>query len=121
METANPLDQSIQYVKGVGPKFAQLLARKGISTLEDAIYFLPRAYEDRRRLTPLGQLVPKQTATVYGKIVSSRAIRRFSSVFLNGGSKKRDRGQQISNKLTAQPATQPATTASSIVVVVVKS
>ncbi len=69
------LDESIQYIKGVGPKLGQLLARKGIETIEDAIYYLPRAYEDRRRITPIRDVQPKQVVTVYGKVVSSRATR----------------------------------------------
>ena len=40
----------IQYLKGVGPKKAQLLNRLGIESIEDLIYFLPRNYEDRREV-----------------------------------------------------------------------
>ena len=43
------LSTPIQYVKGVGPKLSKILERKGIQTVEDALYFLPRAYEDRRQ------------------------------------------------------------------------
>lgn len=61
------LNSPIQFVKGVGPKLAKLLSKKGISTLEDALYFLPRDYEDRRRLTPLGALRPGMSVVVYGE------------------------------------------------------
>lgn len=68
------LGQSIRVVKGVGPHLAQLLSKKGISTLEDALYFLPRAYEDRRRITPIRDLADGVYATVCAKVVTARAM-----------------------------------------------
>lgn len=62
------LNSPIQFVKGVGPKLAKLLSKKGISTVEDALYFLPRDYEDRRRLTPLGALRPGSFVVIFGKV-----------------------------------------------------
>jgi len=62
------LNSPIQFVRGVGPKLAKLLSKKGIATVEDALYFLPRDYEDRRRLTPLGSLKPGSFAVVFGKV-----------------------------------------------------
>ena len=69
------LSSPIQYVKGVGPKLAKLLSKKGIATLEDALYFLPRDYEDRRRLTPIGSLRPGQFAVVFGKVAQVKPQR----------------------------------------------
>ena len=40
------LDDKIQYLKGVGPKMAAKLLRLGISTVEDLLYYYPRAYTD---------------------------------------------------------------------------
>ena len=42
MET---LKQSVQYIKGVGPKRAQRLSKLGIRTLYDVLYYFPRDYE----------------------------------------------------------------------------
>lgn len=39
------LKQSIQYIKGVGPKRASRLSKLGIKTLQDALYYFPRDYE----------------------------------------------------------------------------
>lgn len=61
------LNSPIQFVRGVGPKLAKLLSKKGISTVEDALYFLPRDYEDRRRLSPLGSLHPGSSVVIFGK------------------------------------------------------
>lgn len=69
------LSSSIQYVKGVGPKLAQLLSKKGISTVEDALYFLPRDYEDRRRITPLGSLRPGSFSVCFGKVTQIKPQR----------------------------------------------
>jgi ATP-dependent DNA helicase RecG len=61
----------IQYVKGVGPKLAKLFERKGIRTVEDALYYLPRAYEDRRNLKKISELRVGQKETGLGEILLS--------------------------------------------------
>ena len=63
------LDTRLQYVKGVGPGRAAALARKGLETVEDALFFLPRRHEDRTRLTPLRDLRPGTAQTCSGVIV----------------------------------------------------
>ena len=68
------LSSSIQKVKGVGPALGRLLAKKGVRTLEDALYFLPRNYEDRRRLTPIGSLESGIRSTILGTVIESREI-----------------------------------------------
>ncbi len=59
----------LQYLKGVGPRLAALLARKDLATVEDALFFVPLRHEDRTRLTPFRQLQPGQAATCSGVIV----------------------------------------------------
>jgi len=63
------LRTSLQYVKGIGPQRAAALARKGLQTVEDALFFVPLRHEDRTRLTPLRELQPGQTQTCSGVIV----------------------------------------------------
>ncbi|MBP9732917.1 MAG: ATP-dependent DNA helicase RecG [Candidatus Omnitrophica bacterium] len=43
----NPLNQPLQYVKGVGPKRLMELDRLGIRSVRDLIFHFPRRYEDR--------------------------------------------------------------------------
>lgn len=62
------LQTPIQYVKGVGPKLAMLFERKGIRTVEDALYFLPRCYEDRRNLKKIAELKAGQRQTGFGEV-----------------------------------------------------
>ncbi len=59
----------LQYLKGVGPRRAALLARKGLHTVEDALFFVPLRHEDRTRLTPFQKLQPGQAQTCSGVIV----------------------------------------------------
>jgi ATP-dependent DNA helicase RecG len=61
----------IQYVKGVGPKLAKLFEKKGILTVEDALYFLPRIYEDRRDLKKISELKAGRKETGMGEILLS--------------------------------------------------
>jgi ATP-dependent DNA helicase RecG len=60
---------SIQYVKGVGPRLAERLAARGISTPRDALFFFPKGYEDRRHILPLRALKPGMTVPVKGTVV----------------------------------------------------
>lgn len=41
------LTAPIQYIKGVGPRFAALLIERGIRTVTELLYFLPRRYQGR--------------------------------------------------------------------------
>jgi len=67
----NRLLTPIQYVKGVGPKLAKLFEKKGILTVEDALYFLPRCYEDRRNLKPISELKTGGKETGFGEVLLS--------------------------------------------------
>ncbi len=55
-------------LKGVGDKIACLLERKGLLTIEDIIYFLPRRYEDRRFPAPISQARVGVRETVAGRV-----------------------------------------------------
>jgi len=68
----DPLAMPIQFVKGVGPKLASLFEKKRIRTIEDALYFLPRCYEDRRNLRTIAELQPGSRETGVGEILHSR-------------------------------------------------
>jgi len=67
----NRLLTPIQYVKGVGPKLAKLFEKKGILTVEDALYFLPRGYEDRSHLKKISELKAGKKETGFGEILLS--------------------------------------------------
>lgn len=68
-------DLPIQYLTGVGPHRANLLKRLGISTVRDALYYLPYRYEDRSRLKKISSLSYGQVETVAGTVISSRVVK----------------------------------------------
>jgi ATP-dependent DNA helicase RecG len=69
------LSDPVQYVKGVGPKRAELLEKGGLATVEDLIYHLPFRYEDRRNVVALDQTSIGETVTLFGRISGAREIR----------------------------------------------
>jgi ATP-dependent DNA helicase RecG len=62
------LSTSVQYVKGIGPRFAEILLEKGISTVEDLLYYLPFRYEDRLNPRGIGELRPGEMASVIAEV-----------------------------------------------------
>ena len=50
------VDDSIQFVRGIGPKKAKLLEKLHIRTLRDALETYPRDYEDRTHITPIAEI-----------------------------------------------------------------
>ena len=64
------LDMEVRYLKGVGPRRAQLLSRLGVKKVSDLLYLAPRRYLDRRFITPVKDLRPGVEATVSGEIVT---------------------------------------------------
>jgi ATP-dependent DNA helicase RecG len=71
LELATP----VQYVKGVGPRVAQVLAEKGINTVEDLLYYLPFRYEDRLNPRTIAELQPGETASVIAEVRTSALFR----------------------------------------------
>jgi ATP-dependent DNA helicase RecG len=67
------LDTPIQYVKGVGPKLAQIFAKLGVFTVEDLLYLVPREWEDRRQIKPLVEVRPAALEVVKGEILKVEA------------------------------------------------
>jgi hypothetical protein len=71
---ADALTQPVQYVRGVGPKRAALLAKLNLHTVTDLLWCLPIRYEDRRHLTPLGLLRIGQRQTFYGIVKATQSV-----------------------------------------------
>lgn len=62
------LDTPVRFVKGVGEVRAAQLDRLDIVTVRDLLFTLPRRYEDRRTLTPLGKLKPGEWVCAAGQL-----------------------------------------------------
>jgi ATP-dependent DNA helicase RecG len=62
------------YVRGVGPKVAEMLAPKGILTAEDLLYHLPFRYEDRQNPRSLDEIKAGETASIIGEVRGSALL-----------------------------------------------
>ncbi len=62
------LHTPVQYVKGIGPRLAEILAGKGIGTVEDLLYYLPFRYEDRINPRRIAELRPGEMATIIAEV-----------------------------------------------------
>ena len=63
------------YVRGVGPRVAEMLAVKGILTAEDLLYHLPFRYEDRQNPRGLDELQAGEMASVIAEVRGSALLR----------------------------------------------
>ena len=96
------LDRPVQFLKGVGPRRAELLRKLGLLTARDLLYHVPHRYEDASTVQPISALEPGMDATVVGRIVSKgvlptrRGLRIFQAVI-------RDRSGLIECSWPGQP------------------
>ena len=66
------LSAPLRSIRGIGPKIAAILAKKGINTVENLLFYIPRQYEDRREICRISDTVPlKKKQTVIGEIIHS--------------------------------------------------
>jgi len=69
------LQTEVRMVKGVGPQRAELLAKRGIYTLEDLLHYLPFRYEDRIHFSHVNEVQPGGTYTLRAHVMSGQAVR----------------------------------------------
>src|SRR6202049_3682984 len=69
------LTTPVQYVKGIGPRLAEVLATKGIATVGDLLNYLPFRYEDRLNPRGIAELRAGEMATVIGEVRNSGLFR----------------------------------------------
>src|SRR6266704_939839 len=69
------LDTPVQYVKGIGPRLAEILASKDIHTVDDLLHYLPFRYEDRLNPRSINELRAGEMATVIAEVRTSGLFR----------------------------------------------
>ena len=87
----DPLQTSIEYLKGIGPNRAALLREElGIRTYQDLLHFFPNRYIDRSRFYAINQL-PQNNAEIQikGEIIQIKTVpqkrgKRLVAVFSDG-------------------------------------
>ncbi|MBI3983541.1 MAG: ATP-dependent DNA helicase RecG [Gemmatimonadetes bacterium] len=68
------LDSPVQFLRGVGPRRAEALARLGIATVEDLLYHTPHRYIDATQVTPIAKVREGEEVTLVGYIVSKGVL-----------------------------------------------
>src|SRR5450432_1390953 len=71
LETTTP----VQFIKGIGPRLADVLASKGINTVDDLLRYLPFRYEDRLNPRGISELRSGEMATVIAEVRTSGLFR----------------------------------------------
>jgi len=66
---------AVQYVKGIGPRLAEILGAKGLHTVDDLLHYLPFRYEDRLNPRSIAELRAGEMATVIAEVRNSGLFR----------------------------------------------
>ncbi len=72
------LSTPVNLIKGVGPRNAEALRKRGVETAEDLLYHLPFRYEDRLHPKPLAELKAGEMASVIGEVRGTTILRAKS-------------------------------------------
>ncbi len=70
------LNSPLQYVKGVGPRKAEVLAQHGLNEVRDLLFYFPRAYLDRTNIVSIAIAKVKinQSVTIIGRVKAHGAL-----------------------------------------------
>ena len=72
------LSTPVKFVKRVGDRIAEGLAKRGVETVEDLLYHLPFRYEDRLNPRPMAELVAGTMASVIGEVRGAALLKTRS-------------------------------------------
>jgi len=75
-EETPDVDSGVQYVRGVGPRRAELLERLGVRTVRGLLYLFPRKYHDRQNLVQIADVKPGTEAMILGDVTKVSLRRR---------------------------------------------
>ncbi|MEL6779582.1 MAG: ATP-dependent DNA helicase RecG [Cyanobacteria bacterium J06597_16] len=66
--STHPLDKPLTYLKGIGAYKAEKLAKLGLLSLRDVLFYYPRDYIDYARQVKIKDLVPGETVTIVATV-----------------------------------------------------
>jgi len=65
----------VRYVKGVGPRRAEVLRTLGIETIRDLLWYLPRRYQARSELTTVAQARPGTLVSLAVEVIEAKLVK----------------------------------------------
>lgn len=68
------LDTPLQYVKGVGPKLADIFKQSSLNTVKDFIHILPKSYQNNNLFLKLSEITENQPVIVVANILKKKII-----------------------------------------------
>ncbi|MBN1286016.1 MAG: ATP-dependent DNA helicase RecG, partial [Anaerolineae bacterium] len=68
LEVLREFDHDVTALHRVGKSMAEKLARLGVNTIGDLLFFFPRRYDDYTRMKPINRLVPGEVVTLIGTV-----------------------------------------------------
>lgn len=76
------LKSKVKFAKSVGERRSKILNKMGIYTVEDLLWWLPRDYEDRRKIIPLSSITPEKKCTVQVTLLnySKKKVKGYSII-----------------------------------------
>ena len=77
----SPSSVSVTTLERIGPRIGGFLAKRSIFTVSDLLFYSPRKYDDRRKIADISEIVPGDSCTVRGEVVSVADIRNRKRSF----------------------------------------
>ncbi len=83
MEEPSGLKAPLTAIRGVGSKQAERLARLGLNTIRDVLFFFPRRYDDYSNLKPINRLEYGEEVTIIARVwdAGTRQTRNGATLF----------------------------------------
>lgn len=84
------LNQSVQFLKGVGPKRSEIFTKLGIDTIRDVLFYFPRDYKDRTRIQSISEAKIGAEITIQGRVLGiqtrmARSRKSILEIFVGDG------------------------------------
>jgi len=90
--TMDILAESIQNLKGIGPKKADCLKRLGLEYVEDILYFFPRDYEKRGPIIKIKDIFTKEKIALKAKFIGKPDVVKRKNMWIVRWRAKDDTG-----------------------------